>query len=369
MHPAQLSASPSGERIAFTAVTDQHTARVCWVQVATAHLECLPSAAATSRPTFASNDHDLYYDASDGIRRHDILSGTDELVLAHVRGFGGLAAPSDGRAIVLSTCTARSDIEDASTSPPKVVIDDGFATNPAVAADGMLFYVRAENHHPIAVARFPDGKTVQLTSPDLPGLRDLSASPNGETIAFVEPQAGIRTHKTETGGYPQPLTDNPRDDGPRWLDDETIAFTRTDEHDVPSVYVVSRHGGPATRVVAGKRLLAAGGRRVLIESNDRHFWLNVATRAERTVTELPQLAMAALSPSGHWVAFITGGSGQAIWRKALDTPGAKPEHVMDLAKGQTNESLAITDEGHVLVTPSTWSGDLLVVPAAAGTRF
>ena len=76
-----------------------------------------------------------------------------------------------------------------------------------------------------------------------------------------------------------------------------------------------------------------------------------------------------LSPSGHWIAFATGDGGQGIWREELDTPGAKLEHVMDLAKGQTNDSLAITDEGHVIITPSTWSGDLLVVPAVAGTRF
>ncbi len=79
--------------------------------------------------------------------------------------------------------------------------------------------------------------------------------------------------------------------------------------------------------------------------------------------------MVSLSPSGHWLAITTGGSGREVWREELDTPGAKLEHLMDLANGQTNESLAITDDGHVLITPSTWSGDLLVVPAAAGTRF
>ncbi len=129
-----------------------------------------------------------------------------------------------------------------------------------VASNGVLVYVRTENHHAIAIARYPDGRTAQITSPDVPELRDMAVSPDGQNIAFVEgsPHAGIQTHKTETGGYPQPLTDNPHDAGPRWIDNDTIAFTRTDEHNVPSIYVVSRDGGPATRLVVGRRLLASG---------------------------------------------------------------------------------------------------------------
>ncbi len=42
LHPGQLTVSPNGERIALSALTDLHSGRLCWIQIATAHLECFP---------------------------------------------------------------------------------------------------------------------------------------------------------------------------------------------------------------------------------------------------------------------------------------------------------------------------------------
>jgi len=53
---------------------------------------------------------------------------------------------------------------------------------------------------------------------------------------------------------------------------------------------------------------------------------------------------------------------------ALD-PMIAPQQAGSLVAGQTADAFAITNDGHVLVDVSTWSGDLYVVPAKPGAKL
>ena len=75
-----------------------------------------------------------------------------------------------------------------------------------------------------------------------------------------------------------------------------------------------------------------------------------------------------MSPSGNWLAFQTGPAGQGLWRLALDGKH-EPEELRGGSNGQTIGQIAIADDGHLLATPASWSGDLIALPARAGTRF
>jgi hypothetical protein len=100
------------------------------------------------------------------------------------------------------------------------------------------------------------------------------------------------------------------------------------------------------------------------------FWYNLTTHRERNAPTGPDDTTAMMvSPSGRWLAYVAGRAHQLIWRLDLDDPHAVPQQVVTLPKGQTNDHTSITDDGHVIVEPQTWSGDLIAIPAAPGTRF
>jgi Tol biopolymer transport system component len=232
--------------------------------------------------------------------------------------------------------------------------------------------MRTDKGHGVIMARTPDGRTVQVTPPTLPGVRMAVVSPNGHHVAFVEgaPHPGIHVRSVLDPGYATEVSDDPRDFMPQWVDDDTLAFTRTGDDEVPAVYVVSRDGGTPRLELRSRFEVAARRGELLVSSTERAYWYNLKTRRERLLPPSPDDTTAMfVSASGRWLAFAGGRAHQVIWRIDLDDPHAKVEKVVTLPKGVTNDRAMITDDGHVIVEPQTWSGDLIAIPAAPGTRF
>ncbi len=78
---------------------------------------------------------------------------------------------------------------------------------------------------------------------------------------------------------------------------------------------------------------------------------------------------AALSPNGRWLAVQAGDQANRVYRFDLSTAKPVAEPAFEIRKGQTIGNIAISDEGHVLAAPQTWSGELFEVDAEAGTAF
>ena len=371
-HVVNLAAAANGARIATIGPNDAGGAQLCSYEIATARFECLAVKSRAARPAFGADDRTLYYYGADGLRRHDLVANTDELVLEDVNADGGIAGAPDGRALVVSTCGSRSHIEDVSVSPPKLLVDDDTAYDASFALDGTLVYMRVVDHHGVVMARLPDGRTVQVTSPTLPGVRMAIVSPDGKHVAFVEagPHPGIHVRSVLDPGFPTEVSDSARDFMPQWVDNDTIAFTRNGEDETPAVYTVSREGGTPHLELRSRFEIAARRGELLVSSTERAYWYDLKTHRERALPESPEDTTAMfVSPAGRWLAAAGGRAHQVIYRIDLDDPHAKFEQVVTLPKGVTNERAMITDEGHVIVEPQTWSGDLVAIPAAAGTRF
>jgi hypothetical protein len=363
-----LAAAPGGERIATVGGNVAGGARLCLIDVAAARAECLPDRVNNVRPAFGSGGRFVYYTAAGGLHRRDVTSARDDVILDDVVAEGGIAVAPDGRTLVYSTCGSHTQIVDTSTSPPKVVVADG--STPSVASDGALVYLRTRGGKRVAIVRAADGKETQVTPPE--AIRAAALSPDGQYVALAlgGQHPGIYARKVADGQLEQ-LTDSARDYDPYWLAGDTVAFTRMDDHDLPGAYVVKRDGSVARRVGAASRhVLAAHGREVLVAGIEYVYWLDVDTGAERTTPPQPEHATnATVSPSARWLAGQIGNTRQVAWRVDTRDPHAKPESVLVMPTGQTGAGIAVTDAGHVLADVTTWSGDLVVVPAAAGSTF
>jgi Tol biopolymer transport system component len=275
---------------------------------------------------------------------------------------------------VYSLCYAHSQIVDATTA--KVVIDDGTATQPTMSTTGALAWVRDVSGINVLMVRMPDGRELQLTSLELGSVRTPAFSLDGERLAFgvSGPSAGLYTMKLSLPGAVNQLTDGKRDVGPTWTANGKIGFTRGDANANDQAYVASldptvplQRLGPGTRTVYGSR-----GNELLIgdEESQAMYWIDVETGRTRTGPPRPRgyLTAAAVSPRGTWVVYQLGANGQDLWRVSTDAAGAL-EHVVSYGAAQTVSQPAITDDGHVLASPSRWLGDLVIVPARPGARF
>lgn len=186
-----------------------------------------------------------------------------------------------------------------------------------------------------------------------------------------EPNPGLRIVSVDRAGQVHQLTSNARDKNPVWIANGLIAYTCGDNDANEQVFVIPADGGTpkqigsSTRTVYGSR-----GDELLVRGADAMYWLDPQTAGERPGPPLPPgfLYDATTSPSGNWVAYRMGTTGQEVWRVRVVPPG-EPERVASFPAGETVGSPAIRDDGHVLATVGRWYGDLVRVPARPGSKF
>ena len=120
-----------------------------------------------------------------------------------------------------------------------------------------------------------------------------------------------------------------------------------------------------TRSAYGNR-----GEEVLLGGPNAMYWLDPRTNTERPGPPRPEgfLNYAATSPTGNWVVYSLGSTGQEIWRVRID-PAGELERVATFPAGVTVDTPAIRDDGHVLAIVGKYHGDLVRIPARRGSKF
>ena len=115
--------------------------------------------------------------------------------------------------------------------------------------------------------------------------------------------------------------------------------------------------------------VAAGGDRVLLWSVERktYLWWDARTGAEAPAPVPPVAGdhYSALSPDGRWLMHVGGGNTNEVWRQPAD--GSRPAELVYRIPGDRNSpNGTIDDRGNPILTISTWSGELFIVPAPPG---
>jgi Tol biopolymer transport system component len=367
-HFDQFAVSPHGDWLAIVGLEKQ-AFHLCLVEVESAKMTCLADEMPSSRPAFGVDGRNVYYASLAGIRRHDMTTGADVMILPGVSATGGITVTPDGAALIYSDCGPHSSIVDAA-APDRPIVNDFGARDPAFAADGSLAWTRLAGKTRVLVARKPNGEELQLTRQEFGDVTEPAFSPDGISVAFVggKSQPGIHIAQMVPGRSVVTVTDSPRDSSVFWTDDYHLAFARTDDSAQSRVFVIRADGSDLKQVAAGQLRGVARGQ-LFVTGVDYGTWIDVTTGKHRSEPPHPAESVGAvIAPSGRWMAFEAGSVGQDIWRLRLDPPG-KLEKIGSSPTGVTQTTFAVSDEGLVLTSQTTWNGDLTYVPAAPGTKL
>ncbi len=371
-----LAASPTGDRVATTrSMFNGGPIHACTVDLATRALVCSKTHASAGRPAFGADGRTLYFSGRDGLRRLDLATGDESMFLPDVWADGGVAIAPDGSALVYSLCRGNYTIVDITATPHKVWIEGPYALEIAVASTGAVAWVSEIRGIQILQVRTAEGREIQLTDVDFGSIQAPVFSHDGKQILFggSSGHPGLYTLRLSNPGAPYVVTSDPRDTGPVWTPGGVIGFTRA-IGETSFAFVVDKEGvarqlSTRTRFVYGNR-----GEELLVDTGDPEAdslrWLDITTGTERPGPTRPEghIKGAVTSPDGAWIGLLMGLNGQDVWRIPVEPPGP-PEHVHVFSGGFTASSIAMTNDGKVLVTQVDWAGGLHVVPAKRGAKF
>jgi len=376
----QLTAAPDGTRLAVITKRGGGPVDLCVIDVADGKVTCpldlarLPASARPSgvRAGFGSRSDVLYYDAPGGIHRLT-LDGRPPVAVLTDRAKGGVTVAPSGGAMVFSQCRTLKRLM-AIPEDPAHPAPGAETSEASYSRNGALAYVRRGN---TLTVRTNDGQVRDLIALGHGTISELAFAPDGATVAY-------RVEDKEAGGIylialkPSPanrLTEDPHDSNPVMVAD-ALVFTRTDADGAPRLWRVGLDGSNP-RVLSQRPRISLdadprGRLLTMTPARDHLFWMDPATGAETPgpVFSTPKAARTIhLSPDGRWLVALTGGSGRAIMRQALDTPATGPELVQAVADDLSVTAAAIDDAGRVLVTVSSYVGELAIARAAPGTRW
>ena len=373
-----LAASPKADRLAVTEITvNDGPTHPCIVEVATSAITCLATRSGDGRPAFSPDGDALYFGAADGIRRHDLRTGAETVVVPDVWAEGGVAIAPDGSAHVYSVCRGDTSVIDASVAEQSVIAAAPTATQAVVSPSGVVLWVREVRGIETLVARTADGRELQLTDVAFGSVRAPSLSPDGTRVVFGTsvPNPGIHTVRISNPGAPHQVTNDAGDQTPVWTTSGLVGFTRADGISNHAFAVATDGGAPPKQLGAGTRTVYGGrGNELLVDTGEVELtslrWIDATTGVERPGPVRPDGYIKAMStsPDGAWIAFAIGFNGQDVWRARSDGT-APPEHVHAFRPGITVSAIGITNDGHVLATQQLWAGGLTLVPARAGEHY
>src|SRR5262249_47392677 len=149
-----------------------------------------------------------------------------------------------------------------------------------------------------------------------------------------------------------------------------VAFTRHDDSGTMHAFWIDGRTSEIVQLTRGERMVAGVHPRtgeLLLRSPDL-TWFDPITHRERPGPKADVLdaTHVALSPSARWLVYQRATDSREVWRTRLDPP-APAERIYSSATKLRHA--AIDDNGHVVLAAESWSGDIYVVPAAAGERF
>jgi hypothetical protein len=189
----------------------------------------------------------------------------------------------------------------------------------------------------------------------------------GKRIAFKLNGAEPGLYVVDTTPYPpERITEGTLDTNPVWTDDGQLAFTRWDDAHKPTVMLVSPDGGDP-RVAHAKQRITIDVNRVTgelllmsVEYTRLYLW-DPATGKERAISTAAlgggHLLRASVSADGQWALVQSGPWGETTWKLRVDGT-AEPEVAYRAGDGTTMERPLMRADGHVIVVPEIWVGEL-----------
>jgi Protein kinase domain len=360
---SMLGVSPDGARIAFT---PSWVRSLCLVTVATRKLDCVPRPGIlASRPAFSPDGGAVYYGARSGIRRYEIASGRDELVVPGAEASSSVAVSPDEAWLVYGDCQPRGALRNVSYEPPLTTLDEPHLTDPVTGPDGRLAWI-SRSGDDVLRASDATGKVHELVDGRLGAIGSPAFDATGAWLAFAGSgeRAGIHLVSTRGDQPARRLTDG-LDQFPLFTNQGTLLFSRNDAEGIPRLHEVEPTTGVVSLASADDRIAyavdrATGELLVLPTQQTAARWWNRQTGTHRPA---PHLSAAgenathfAFSPSGRFLVLAVASRG--IYRRDLHLPDPPAELATTLAEDQALAGLAVDDEGDVLVQAVTWSGEL-----------
>lgn len=377
-----LTASPDGRRLAAIVRVARTAQELCLIDLEKPTLDCVPGVRAlVGRPAFSPDSRAVYYASATGVRRFEIATRRDDVVVPGKLAPGGVAVAPDGRRLVYSDCAASGPIVDVSRPERPLIVDEPSASSLAAGPDGLLAYVRTTDTGKVLVVRRADATSLEIptTTQGTPG--EPSFDTTGARIAFVVrgPHPGIYVADLRSAFPPSPITTGPHDSQPVWLRDGRVVFVRPDDAKSPILYTVRADGmdepkraSPRPRIIEDTHPTTG---EVLVSSPDNrtlYLWDAVTGRerpvAERAINGL-HLNKASISRDGAWLVLQSGAFGSDVWKVSLGDPTATSVRIFSTRPAETMDRVFMLADGRVAGAPRSWRGELFDVPAAAGSSF
>jgi Tol biopolymer transport system component len=320
------------------------------------------------RPVFSADGGALYYAGDGGIHRRELPSGKDTLILADFDGRGGLALSPDGTSLVYSNCGAHTALVAIGAGGMTLLDDDDSASDPLIGPNGELAWLHHAASSVVLMVKTRDGRRLQLTDSTVGTITFASFSPDGRQIAFStgSPAPGLYVVDADGSSGPRRVTDDAGDIHPIWFEPQRLAFTRY-AGNRGTAYVIGLDGTGLTKIASGDHNVVAVDRatgEVLLSGTS---WWDPKTGRIRPGPQIQEeITYLTISPDGGWLSIQGGTHGETVSRTRL--PAATEPELVYTAP-QTLSPVAIDNDGRVIASVETWSGDLYVVPAADGSRF
>jgi hypothetical protein len=369
--PNLIAGTPGAGRLAIVVADRERPPGLCLVELADGTIRCPPTERMLdARPAMTPDGRLLYYAAAGGIRRLELDSGKDELVVPGVRAPGGLTLSPDQRRLVYSDCASFGSIVAVGGGEPEVLVADGRSRHPVGGPDGLLAWIAPRDDGGTRLlVRTPGGPPRELATSD-GELGRAAFSPDGTRVAFsvVGDDGGLRAVGL-TGGAPVVWTSDAGDRGPVWTGDGGLAFTRLGEGGVPGVAHIAAPGAPARRFAEGWTVedVDRAADAILVNHNGEALGLLAVATGTITPVALGEpgkstILAARLTLDGRGIIVVGGVDGSTIYR--VDRATGEATIVHRIAAGQTAGPPTILSDGRVAFRPALWLGELYELQGA-----
>lgn len=360
-----LASSPTGTHLAVVTGTPSVLPELCVIEVATATATCPETdEAQNGRPAFAPDGRAIYYASRTGVRRLDLATGADALVIPEVRAGGGLAISDDGTRLVRSECRTWGSIVAIGDGPPEVLVPLPYVTRPTVGPDGALYLVaKRAGRGGTRLVEWRPGQDVDA-APTLfehageIGAADLASDQQRLVFTVDGADAGVLV-LARAGGTPERWHAATDTYDAHWLIDGSVIYTR--EERGYRVERVERPGAAPELLVEDAEVgdvdLASG--RVLLVRDTTLAWLDPTTRAvtpQAAQLDGKPITDARITPDGQFAIVVTADDETTVVRVELATGASRVLH--RLARGDGASRVAVLPDGRAVFRALRWLGDL-----------
>jgi hypothetical protein len=360
-----LASSPAETHLAAITATPSSLPGLCVIELETAAVTCPKTEhAQNARPAFAPDGRALYYAARSGVRRLDLATGADAVVLPDVWASGGLAISDDGSRLVRSECRTWGSIVALDDGPPEVFVEVPYATRPTAGPDGATYLIAARRAGGTRIIEWRPGQKVS-SAPSLfehageVGAVDLSDDQR-RLVFTTDGEGGGVLAIERAGGAPVVWTQALDTYDAHWLPDDSVIYSR----EADGGYRVERVARPGAAPEVLAQAAEVGdvertGGRVLIVRDTTLAWLTPSTRAiapQPAQLDGHMITDARLLPDGRAAIVVTHGPAVTFHRVDLATGSTRV--VYKLQRGDDAGRVGVLPDGRVVFPAVRWLGDL-----------